>query len=138
MPFVVTDYCIKCKFTRCVNVCPMECFHEGVNMLVINPSNCIDCGLCEPECASYAILSDYDSYASGVYKSINAFFSGATRYEETNFSSWPADLVDKAKTAKNNNKAPWRRIVNSKGAMPNAYGFVDVTGKINDLDANSA
>ena len=52
--------CIKCKYTDCVEVCPVECFHEGDNMLVINPDECIDCALCEPECPINAISSDYE------------------------------------------------------------------------------
>lgn len=58
MPFVVTENCIKCKYTDCVEVCPVDCFYEGENMLVINPSECIDCGVCEPECPAEAILPD--------------------------------------------------------------------------------
>src|SRR5262245_47737705 len=50
MPFVVTENCIKCKYTDCVEVCPVDCFHEGPNFLVIDPEECIDCTLCEPEC----------------------------------------------------------------------------------------
>lgn len=55
MTYVVTDKCIKCKFTDCVEVCPVDCFYEGKNMLVINPEECIDCGVCEPECPIDAI-----------------------------------------------------------------------------------
>jgi len=58
MTYVVTDACIRCKFTDCVEVCPVDCFYEGENMLVINPSECIDCGVCEPECPAEAILPD--------------------------------------------------------------------------------
>ncbi|MBL4791996.1 ferredoxin FdxA [Citromicrobium bathyomarinum] len=58
MTYVVTDACIKCKYTDCVEVCPVDCFYEGENMLVINPSECIDCGVCEPECPAEAILPD--------------------------------------------------------------------------------
>lgn len=60
MTFVVTDSCIKCKYTDCVEVCPVDCFHEGPNMLVIDPDECIDCTLCEPECPVDAILSEDD------------------------------------------------------------------------------
>ena len=60
MTFVVTENCIKCKYTDCVEVCPVDCFHEGPNMLVIDPDECIDCTLCEPECPVEAIMSDDD------------------------------------------------------------------------------
>ncbi|MCK5284679.1 MAG: ferredoxin family protein [Alphaproteobacteria bacterium] len=60
MAFVVVDACIKCKYTDCVEVCPVDCFYEGENMLVINPDECIDCGVCEPECPINAILPDTD------------------------------------------------------------------------------
>jgi len=49
MTYVVTDNCIACKYTDCVEVCPVDCFYEGENMLVIHPDECIDCGVCEPE-----------------------------------------------------------------------------------------
>lgn len=58
MTFVVTDVCIMCKYTDCVEVCPVDCFYEGENMLVINPDECIDCGVCEPECPIDAIKPD--------------------------------------------------------------------------------
>ena len=60
MTFVVTEACIKCKYTDCVDVCPVDCFHEGPNMLVIDPEECIDCTLCEPECPVEAIVSEDD------------------------------------------------------------------------------
>ncbi len=60
MPFIVTENCIKCKYTDCVEVCPVDCFHEGPNMLVIDPDECIDCTLCEPECPVEAIMSEDD------------------------------------------------------------------------------
>lgn len=58
MTYVVTDNCIKCKYTDCVEVCPVDCFYEGENMLVIHPDECIDCGVCEPECPAEAIKPD--------------------------------------------------------------------------------
>jgi ferredoxin len=58
LTFVVTDNCIKCKYMDCVEVCPADCFHEGENMLVIHPDECIDCGVCEPECPAEAIFPD--------------------------------------------------------------------------------
>jgi len=60
MTFVVGDNCIKCKFTDCVEVCPVDCFHEGPNFLVIDPDECIDCTLCEPECPAEAIFAEDD------------------------------------------------------------------------------
>lgn len=63
MTYVVTEKCIKCKYTDCVEVCPVDCFYEGENMLVINPDECIDCGVCEPECPIDAIVPDTDPAA---------------------------------------------------------------------------
>ena len=60
MAFVVTEQCIRCKLTDCVEVCPVDCFYEGPNYLVINPDECIDCALCEPECPVNAIMSEDD------------------------------------------------------------------------------
>ena len=60
MTFVVVEDCIKCKYTDCVEVCPVDCFHEGPNYLVIDPDECIDCTLCEPECPVDAIVSEDD------------------------------------------------------------------------------
>jgi len=60
MAFVVTENCILCKYTDCVAVCPVDCFYEGPNFLVIHPDECIDCGLCEPECPAKAIFSEDD------------------------------------------------------------------------------
>ena len=78
MTYVVTDACIKCKDMDCVEVCPVDCFYEGENMLVINPNECIDCGVCEPECPAEAILPDTES---GLEKWLEV---------NTNFSaSWP-------------------------------------------------
>ena len=58
MTYVVTDNCIKCKYTDCVDVCPVDCFYEGENFLVIHPDECIDCGVCQPECPADAIFAD--------------------------------------------------------------------------------
>ena len=60
MTFVVTENCIKCKYMDCVEVCPVDCFHEGPNFLTIDPEECIDCTLCEPECPAEAIVSEDD------------------------------------------------------------------------------
>ena len=61
MTYVVTEQCIKCKYMDCVEVCPVDCFYEGEVMLVISPDECIDCGVCEPECPSEAIIPDTES-----------------------------------------------------------------------------
>ena len=74
MTYVVNEKCIKCKFTDCVEVCPVDCFYEGENMLVINPDECIDCGVCEPECPVDAIISDTED-KDGKWLKINTEFS---------------------------------------------------------------
>ncbi len=63
MAYVVTESCIRCKFQDCVEVCPVDCFYAGANMLVIHPDECIDCGVCEPECPVEAIVPDTDPSA---------------------------------------------------------------------------
>ncbi|MCU0976734.1 MAG: ferredoxin family protein [Steroidobacteraceae bacterium] len=73
MTFVVTENCIKCKYMDCVEVCPVDCFHAGPNFLVIDPDECIDCTLCEPECPAEAIYSEEDLPAGQEqFKQINA------------------------------------------------------------------
>jgi len=76
MTFVVTENCIKCKYTDCVEVCPVDCFHEGPNFLVIDPEECIDCTLCEPECPAEAIYpEDYLPDGQEKFIQINADLS---------------------------------------------------------------
>ena len=74
MTYVVVESCIKCKYMDCVEVCPVDCFYEGENMLVIHPDECIDCGVCEPECPVEAIKPDTEP---GLEKflSLNADFA---------------------------------------------------------------
>ena len=60
MTYVVAEPCVKCKYTDCVDVCPVDCFYEGVNFLAIHPDECIDCGACVPECPTEAIFSEDD------------------------------------------------------------------------------
>jgi ferredoxin len=69
--FVVTENCIKCKYTDCVEVCPVDCFYEGENMLVIHPDECIDCGVCVPECPAEAIFPDTHSLATDYWLQFN-------------------------------------------------------------------
>ncbi len=78
MTYLVTDACVRCKYMDCVEVCPVDCFYEGENMLVIHPDECIDCGVCEPECPVDAILPDTED-EHGKWLAINA------EYAET----WP-------------------------------------------------
>ncbi len=75
MPYVVMDACVKCKYTDCVEVCPVDCFYEGENMLVIHPDECIDCGVCEPECPVEAIKPDTDAEDSEKWLDINRKYS---------------------------------------------------------------
>ena len=58
MTYIVTGECVKCKYLDCVEVCPVDCFYEGENMIVIDPDQCIDCGVCKPECPAKAIIPD--------------------------------------------------------------------------------
>jgi ferredoxin len=74
MTYVVTEDCLKCKYMDCVEVCPVDCFYEGAGMLVIHPDECIDCGVCEPECPPKAILPDSDPKAEKWLK-LNAEYS---------------------------------------------------------------
>ena len=71
MTYIVNDKCIKCKLMDCVEVCPVDCFYEGENMLAINPDECIDCGVCEPEYPIDAIEPDYQSSHITKNKEIN-------------------------------------------------------------------
>ena len=73
MTHVVTENCIKCKYTDCVDVCPVDCFREGPNFLVIDPDECIDCAVCVPECPANAIFAEEDVPADQVrFIAINA------------------------------------------------------------------
>lgn len=81
MTHVVTENCIKCKFTDCVDVCPVDCFREGPNFLVIDPDECIDCAVCIPECPANAIFAEEDVPPDQVkFLQINAELS----------ADWPA------------------------------------------------
>ena len=76
MTFVVTEACIRCKYTDCVSVCPVDCFHEGPNFLVIDPEVCIDCAVCVPECPVNAIVAEADVPAAQQhYVELNARYA---------------------------------------------------------------
>jgi ferredoxin len=79
MTYIVTDPCVKCKYMDCVEVCPVDCFYEGENFLVIHPDECIDCGVCEPECPVDAIKPDTQDEPDGKWLKINTDFA----------KSWP-------------------------------------------------
>ena len=74
MTYIVSEACIKCKYTDCVEVCPVDCFYEGENMLVINPEECIDCGVCEPECPADAIKPETEDLVK--WLEVNKEYSG--------------------------------------------------------------
>ena len=100
MTYVVNESCIKCKFTDCVEVCPVDCFYEGENMLVINPDECIDCGVCETECPVNAIEPD------------------------TNKDTEKLVVLNRDMSLK------WPNITKKKDALPDADAFRDVKNKM--------
>lgn len=101
MTYVVTEACVKCKYTDCVDVCPVDCFHEGPNFLVIDPEECIDCTLCVAECPVEAIFAEDDVPSS-----------------QAGFIALNAEL---AKT--------WPVIVERKDALPDAATWAVVKDK---------
>lgn len=106
MTFVVTESCIKCKYTDCVEVCPVDCFHEGPNFLVIDPEECIDCALCEPECPVNAILPEDE-----------------IKDQQRDFIALNAQLAKE-----------WPVINQSKGPLPEADEWKDVKEKLHLLE----
>ena len=103
MTYIVNDKCIRCKYTDCVEVCPVDCFYEGETMLVIHPDECIDCGVCEPECPPEAILPDTDQRAEAWLK-LNADMSEI-----------------------------WPNITRKVDAMPDADKYQDREGKFEEF-----
>ncbi len=106
MTYVVTETCIKCKYTDCVEVCPVDCFHEGPNFLVIDPEECIDCTLCVPECPVNAIYAEDD-----------------VPPDQSEFLALNAEL------SKN-----WPTITEKKPAPDDAKQWDDVKGKLKHLE----
>ena len=106
MAYVVTESCIKCKYTDCVDVCPVDCFHEGPNMLVIDPDECIDCAVCIPECPVNAIYAEEDVPEG-----------------QRDFTALNADLA-----------RAWPVITDKKDPPPDADSFKDVKDKLGYLE----
>lgn len=106
MTYVVTENCIKCKYTDCVEVCPVDCFYEGENFLVINPDECIDCGVCEPECPAEAIIPDTEG-------DVQQWLDINTKYA-----------------------AVWPNITAKKDALADADDWNGKDGKLADLSEN--
>ena len=102
MTFLVGENCIKCKLTDCVEVCPVDCFYEGPNMLVIHPDECIDCALCEPECPVDAIFSE-DEIPEGQEE----FLALNAELAET----WPNITEKKAPP---DDEAEWREVTGKR------------------------
>ena len=102
MTYLVVDNCIKCKHTDCVEVCPVDCFYEGENFLAINPDECIDCGVCEPECPVDAIVPD-------------------NTLQGTELDFWMKVNTDMS--------AIWPNITEKKDPMPEAEEYTDVPNK---------
>jgi ferredoxin len=106
MTYVVADACVKCKYTDCVDVCPVDCFHEGPNFLVIDPEECIDCTLCVAECPAEAIFAEDDvPDDQREYIALNAELSKL-----------------------------WKVIVERKDALPDADEWVKVKNKLQYLE----
>ena len=106
MTFLVTENCIKCKHTDCVEVCPVDCFYEGPNFLAINPDECIDCGVCVPECPINAIVEDTNL--------------------DHNIPFW-VDLNKRLSTK-------WPNITKKKSALPDAAEWDSKPNKIDLLE----
>jgi ferredoxin len=132
MAYIVGDPCVKCKYTDCVEVCPVECFYEGANSLVINPDECIDCGACEPECPSEAIFEESAlPEEMNAYITINNVFSGVTEPADADTEGWPEKLVD---FIKGGDFAVWPVITERKDALAGADDVANDSNKIEDFD----
>ena len=105
MTYVVTERCIRCKYTDCVDVCPVDCFREGPNFLVIDPDECIDCTLCVAECPVEAIYSEDD-----------------VPDDQKGYIALNAELAKQ-----------WKPIVERKDALPDADHWARIKGKLGEL-----
>ncbi len=106
MTHVVTEACIQCRYTDCVDVCPVDCFHAGPNFLVIDPDECIDCAVCVPECPVEAIYAEED-----------------LPEDQQHFIALNAELAQQ-----------WEVISRSAGALPDAEAWKDKTSKLELLE----
>ena len=129
MAYVVADPCVKCKYTDCVAVCPVDCFYEGKNSLAINPDECIDCGACEPECPTTAIFEESELPAKwAVYKEINAVVTGAKPAGDANL---PAPLASASIST-------WPNITEQKKPLPGADDAAKEENKLAALSLDPA
>lgn len=134
MAYVVADPCVKCKYTDCVAVCPVDCFYEGKNSLAINPDECIDCGACEPECPTTAIFEESELPAKwAAYKDINALVTGAKKPSEVDKAKLPAHLAGAADAVQ-----VWSNLTEQKKAMPGADEAAKEADKIAALSLDPA
>lgn len=134
MAYVVADPCVKCKYTDCVAVCPVDCFYEGKNSLAINPDECIDCGACEPECPTTAIFEESELPEKwSIYRSINALVTGAKTLDDVDTAAWPAALREEA-----NHVGHWIGITEQKKPMDGADAAAKEENKLAALSLHSA
>jgi ferredoxin len=110
MSYVVAEPCIRCRYTDCVEVCPVDCFYEGPNFLVIHPDECIDCGACEPVCPTKAIFPEEDL---------------PEKWRE--YVALNAELAQK-----------WSRLSEKKDPLPDADRWKEVGSKRAELDMGAA
>jgi len=115
MTYVVTEACIRCKYMDCVEVCPVDCFYEGKNMLVIHPDICIDCGVCESECPVEAIVPDVDPRSVG-WLEINRVCA----------MKWP-NIIAKGEVPSDADQ--WRSVANKRGYFSQESGTVSRQSK---------
>ena len=131
MAYVVAEPCVKCKYTDCVDVCPVACFYEGENSLVIHPEECIDCGACESECPTQAIFEQDDLPDKWKHWiEINAVYSGAKEASEADMTSWPEQL---ATAAKEGSFEVFNKIEEKKDPMPEADEMAKVEQKADQM-----
>ena len=130
MTYVVTAACVNCKFTDCVDVCPVSCFYEGENTLAINPDECIDCAACETECPVTAIFADGDVPDDQQHwTEINAVVTGTKEIDDADTEGWPESVVSAAKAGVDS----WPNIDAKKDQMDTAEDNRDKDGKDGDL-----